>query len=455
MTALWTADELERATLGRASKPFAASGVSINSREIAPGDLYIAIKGEKHDGHDFVRHALDAGAAGALVSKPPRDVGGDAPLLMVAHAQKGLEDLGSAARARSHAQVLAVTGSVGKTTVKEMLRLAFGACGATHASSGSLNNHWGVPLTLARMPRDTQYAVIEIGMNHFGEIRALNTMVRPHLALITTIAPAHIEYFGNVEAIADAKAEIFESLMPGAPALLPADSPQLERLMARAKLAGASNILSFGERGADARLLAYAEENGAAKIKCDVLGLPVQFTLNAPGRHNALGAVAVLLAVAALSGDVMNAAAALKEFAALRGRGARLRIGGVDLIDESYNANPASMAAALGLLQAAPRRRIAVLGDMLELGGDAAAFHAGLKDAVTESGAGLVFLCGPHMRALWDVLPAQLRGAYVPDSAELAPLVAAAAQTGDTILVKGSNGSRMTAVIDAIKAKLG
>jgi UDP-N-acetylmuramoyl-tripeptide--D-alanyl-D-alanine ligase len=455
MTALWTSAELEAATLGVAARPFAATGVSINSRTLAPGDLYVAIKGENHDGHDFVADALRRGAAGALVSQRPEGVAAAAPLLMVAHAQRGLEDVGSAARSRSNAEVLAVTGSAGKTTTKEMLRLAFGALGTVHASTGSLNNHWGVPLTLAQMPREVKYAVVEIGMNHFGEIRTLNSFVRPQAALITAIAPAHLEFFGNCNAIADAKSEIFESLVSGGPAILPADSAQFDRLKARAAQAGASNILSFGEAGRDAKLISYAPAEDGARIKAEVCGFPVQFRLAAPGMHNALNAVAALLCVASLGGDVANAAAALKDFSALKGRGARLAVGGVAVIDESYNANPASMAAALSLLAQGRGRRIAVLGDMLEMGSDAPALHAGLRDAVAASQADLVFLSGPNMKALWEVLPAKLRGAYAEDSVHLAPQVAAALRDGDTVLVKGSNGSRMAVVVEAVKGRQG
>lgn len=455
MTALWTSQELEAATLGKATRPFAASGISINSRSIKPGDLYIAIKGENHDGHDFTAHALAAGAAGALVSRVPEGVGADAPLLMVANAQRGLEDVGVAARRRSRAEIVAITGSVGKTTAKEILRLALGAQGATHASGGSLNNHWGVPLTLASMPRETQYAAVEIGMNHFGEIRILNGFVRPQLTLVTAIAPAHVEYFGCLEAIADAKSEIFESLEAGGTALLPADDAQFDRLKARAALAGATNIVSFGSNAGDARLCRYGETDDGATFDADICGLPVTVSMRAPGRHNALAAVAALAAVSVFGGDVPNAVAALRDFSALKGRGARMRIGAVTLIDESYNANPVSMAAALSLLETAPGRRIVALGDMLELGAASDALHIGLKDAVLGARADAVFLCGPHMKALWQALPEGIRGNWAPDSQALAPLVAEELRANDTVLVKGSNGSKMQAVINTIKERLG
>jgi UDP-N-acetylmuramoyl-tripeptide--D-alanyl-D-alanine ligase len=454
MSTLWTSQDLAAATLGRVATPFAAEGISINSRKLYPGDLYIAIRGENHDGHDFVADALSRGAVGAVVSKIPAGVAEDAPLLVAANTQRALEDIGCAARARFDGDIVSVTGSVGKTTTKELLRLALESQGSVHASSGSLNNHWGVPLTLAQMPHDARYAVIEIGMNHFGEIRILNSFVRPQLALITAIAPAHLEFFGNCDAIADAKSEIFESLKPGGTALLPADSAHFERLKARATLAGVSNILTFGEAG-DAKLIAYTEDAAGAHVKADICGVPVQFHLKARGRHNASGAVAALLCVSALGGDVTDAAAALKAFAPLQGRGARIAAGGIEIVDECYNANPASMAAALSLLASVKGRRIAVLGDMLEMGKDAPAQHAGLADAVAASNADAVFLCGKNMKALWNVLPEAVRGAYAEDSARLAPWVAAAVREGDTVLVKGSNGSRMAVVVEAIKARKG
>ena len=454
MSAIWTSAEVESATLGKASRPFAANGVSIDTRTLKEGDLYIAVKGEHRDGHDFVGAAFKAKAGAAVVSRRPE--GTDGTLLMVADTQRALEDLACASRARSGAKIVAVTGSVGKTTTKELLRLAFAALGPTHASSGSLNNHWGVPLSLAAMGREAQFGVFEIGMNHMGEIHALVPFVRPHVALVTSVAAAHLEFFGSCEAIADAKSEIFEGIAPGGAALIPADNPYAERLIARAKQCHVARILSFGAKpGSDAHLLAYDENGEGARVKADILGLPVEFRLGAPGRHIADNALGALLAVADAEGDVLNAAAALKEFSALKGRGARFTANGVEVIDESYNANPASMAAALALLANASGRRIAVLGDMLEMGPDAPAHHAGLAAAIKAARVDLVFLCGPLMHALWDALPAECRAAYAPTSAELAPEVASALNSGDTVLVKGSNGSRMSVIMDALKARKG
>jgi UDP-N-acetylmuramoyl-tripeptide--D-alanyl-D-alanine ligase len=448
---LWTHAEAEAATLGAASRPFAVNGISIDSRSLKPGDLFVALKGEARDGHDFVSAALAAGAGAAMVSQA---VEVDGPLLTVANTQRGLEDLARAARARSHAKIIAVTGSAGKTTTKEILRRAFDALGRSHVSAASFNNHWGVPLSLAGLPRDAEYGVFEIGMNHFGEIRNLVALVRPHVAIITTIAPAHLEFFGNSESIADAKSEIFEGLAPGGAALIPSDSPFAGRLAARARQAQVSRLVTFGKTG-DARLLDFRPEGEGMRLKADILGTRVDCWVGAPGGHIAANAVAALAAVALADGDVLNAAAALKDFTPLKGRGARFAAGGVQVIDESYNANPASMAAALALLGAATGgRRIAVLGDMLEMGDGAGAHHAGLAGPIAANRVDLVFACGAETKALWDVLPAKRRGAYAKTSALLAPQLMAALQPGDTVLVKGSNGARMAVIVDALRAKV-
>lgn len=447
---LWTHLEAEAATLGAASRAFTVSGLSIDTRTLKEGDLFVALKGDNRDGHDFLRAAFDAKAGAALVSHTPDGMTG--PLLTVAHTQRGLEDLARAARARSNAKILAVTGSAGKTTTKEILRLACNALGRTYASAASHNNHWGVPLSLASLPRDAEYGIFEAGMNHFGELRNLVSLVRPHLALITTIAPAHLEFFGNCESIADAKSEIFEGLLPGGAALIPSDSVYAERLKARAKQAQVSNIVTFGA-GGDAKLISHAPDGEGMRVKADILGRAVDCYVGAPGAHIAQNVVGALAAVALLEGDVLNAAAALKNFTALKGRGARFEAGGIQVIDESYNANPASMAAALALLGTAAGRKIAVLGDMLELGEGGAAHHAGLTAPIDANKVDLVFASGPQMRALWDALPPRLRGAYAESAAVLMPQVLAALKSGDTLLVKGSNGARMSVIIDALKGK--
>jgi UDP-N-acetylmuramoyl-tripeptide--D-alanyl-D-alanine ligase len=452
MSALWTGPEMQSATLGRMPRGFDATGLSIDTRTLKPGDLFVALKGDARDGHEFVGKALESKACGALVSRAM-----DGPVLVVANTQRGLEDLARAARARSHAKIVAVTGSAGKTTTKEMLRLACGALGATHASAASYNNHWGVPLSLASMPRETAFGVFEVGMNHFGELRTLVGFVRPHVALITTIAPAHLEYFGSCDAIADAKSEIFEGIVPGGAGLIPSDSPYAERLAARARQAGVSRLLSFGAKG-DARLIAIHDSGEGMKVEADICGKAVNFRIAAQGAHIAGNAVGALLAVAAIDGDVLNAAAALQGFSALKGRGARFRLalanGSAEIVDESYNANPASMAAALAVLGGTRAgRRIAVLGDMLELGAQSEAHHAALAHDIEAARVDLVFANGPQMKALWEVLPASRRGVYGATSAEIAPRVAEAIAPGDVVLVKGSNGSRMNVIVDALKAR--
>jgi len=444
---LWSTAEAEAATLGHASKGFAVSGLSIDTRSLKEGDLFVALKGAR-DGHDFVDAAFAAKAGAALVSRAIDNAKG--PLLTVADAQRGLEDLARAARARSNAKVIAVTGSAGKTTTKEMLRLCCNALGATHASAASYNNHWGVPLSLASLPREAAYGVFEVGMNHAGEIRNLVSFVRPHVALVTTIAAAHLEFFGSCEAIADAKSEIFESLVPGGAALIPSDSPYAERLAARAQQAQLSRIVRFGGTG-DAKLLSITLDGEGMRLKADILGQAVDCLVGAPGEHIAMNAVAALASVALVDGDVLNAAAALKNFTALEGRGARFESHGVAVIDESYNANPASMAAALKLLGQARGRKLAVLGDMLEMGESGPALHAALAEPIDVANTDLVFASGPQMKALWDALPQKRRGAYAETSAALAPKLTAVLEPGDTVLVKGSLGSRMSVIVEALK----
>jgi UDP-N-acetylmuramoyl-tripeptide--D-alanyl-D-alanine ligase len=447
---LWSSAEAETATLGKASGLFGVRGLSIDTRTLQEGDLFVALQGDNRDGHDFVRAAFDAKAGAALVTHRPDGVTG--PLLTVAHTQRGLEDLARAARARSNAKIIAVTGSAGKTTTKEILALCCNALGRTHASAASHNNHWGVPLSLAALPRDAEFGVFEVGMNHFGELRNLVGFVRPHLALVTTIAPAHLEFFGNCESIADAKSEIFEGLEPGGAAVIPADSDYAERLTVRARQAHVSRIVTFGEKG-EARLISFVPDGEGMRVKADILGTAVDAYVGAPGRHIAQNVVGALAAVALLESDVLNAAAALKNFTALKGRGARFTAEEVAVIDESYNANPASMAAALTLLGQAKGRKIAVLGDMLEMGEGGIAYHAGLAAPIEASKVDLVFTAGAQMRHLWESLPASRRGAHGDTSAELLPQLLTALAPGDTVLVKGSNGARMSIIIEALQKK--
>ena len=462
MNVLWTAEEMKQATLGRATRVFDSRGVSIDTRTLKPGDLFVALQGESRDGHRFVSAAIDHGASAALVSHEPEGVPDGTPLLVVANTLRGLEDLGREARRRAQARVVAVTGSAGKTTTKEMLRLALGALGQVHASASSHNNHWGVPLSLAQFPRDVRFGVFEIGMNHFGEIRSLVGFVRPHVAVVTTIAAAHLEYFGSIEAIADAKSEIFEGVERDGVAIVPADNPCTERLVARARQAGVARILRFGRAaGAEARLVSIEESRSSMQIKVEILGRHQTFRVAAAGAHIAENALATLLTVAVLEGDLAEAAAALAPFSALKGRGARFPVplaggGAVEIIDESYNANPASMRAALSLLAAANPgaggRRIAVLGDMLELGPQSATLHADLAGAVEEAKADLVFACGRDMRSLYEALPPSRRGSWAETSSDIAPQILRTLRPGDEVLIKGSLGSRMAVILDVLKA---
>ncbi|HWY62503.1 MAG TPA: UDP-N-acetylmuramoyl-tripeptide--D-alanyl-D-alanine ligase [Rhizomicrobium sp.] len=445
---LWSSAEAESATLGKASARFSVQGLSIDTRTLKEGDLFVALKGDSRDGHDFVRAAFEARAGAALVSRTP--AGATGPLLTVANTQRGLEDLARAARARSNARIVAVTGSAGKTTTKEILRHALNRLGRAHVSAASYNNHWGVPLSLAALPQDSDYGVFEIGMNHFGEIRNLVSFVRPHVALVTTIAPAHLEFFGTCDSIADAKSEIFEGLLPGGAALIPSDNAYADRLALRAAQAKVSRIVRFGTTG-EAKLLSFTPDGDGMRLKADILGRTVDCFVGAPGAHIAANVVAALAAVALMDGDVLNAAAGLKDFTALKGRGARFLAGDVTVIDESYNANPASMAAALALLGAAKTRKIAVLGDMLEMG--AGDHHAALAKPIAAANTDLVFAAGSQMKALWDALPAAHRGAYAETSAALAPQLLRALKPGDTVLVKGSNGARMSVIVEALKGR--
>jgi UDP-N-acetylmuramoyl-tripeptide--D-alanyl-D-alanine ligase len=439
--------------------PKGITGVSIDSRTLQAGELFFAISGLGSDGHDYVAAAFAKGAAAAVVDEKNADrLAAEGPLYVVREVLPALERLGVAARARSAARIVAVTGSVGKTSTKEALRLALAPGGAVHASVASYNNHWGVPLTLARMPKPARFGVFEIGMNHTGEITPLAGMVRPHVAIITTVAAVHIENFPSVEAIADAKAEIFDGLEPGGVAILLRDNPYFERLAARARDSAAGLVASFGaHEKAEARLLRADLAADHAIVEADIAGRRLTYRLGAPGRHLAVNSLAVMLAAKALGVDLDAAAAALASFSAQPGRGQRLVLATADglytLLDESYNANPASMRAAFELAGGLPARgrRIAVLGDMLELGQDAGAMHAALADDLAANGIDLVFAAGPLMKFLYDALPAPMRGAWRETAALLQPIVAQAVGAGDIVVVKGSNGSKMSAIVGVLK----
>jgi UDP-N-acetylmuramoyl-tripeptide--D-alanyl-D-alanine ligase len=456
MSALWTAGEILAATGGTGPAGWSATGVSIDSRTVAAGDLFVALAGPSFDGHDFVADALKRGAAGALVSRRPEGLPADAPLILVPDTLAALTELGRAGRARSKARVIAVTGSVGKTGTKEALRRSLERQGRTVASAASLNNHWGVPLSLARMPADTAYGVFEIGMNHPGEIAALTRLVKPDIAVITTISPAHLGFFPSVEAIADAKAEIFQGMPRDGVAVLNRDNPHFARLSAAARARGVTHVSSFGEHAeAAVRLIDCHLYSTASAVTAMVADEIVDYCLSLPGRHWVINSLAVMAAVKAAGADISIAAAAMGSLDALDGRGRRHRIavrgGEADLVDESYNANPDSMRAALAVLGAiVPRpggRRIVVLGDMLELGSAVSRLHAELAGPVLAAGVDLVFTVGREMEHLDCALPAARRGGHAPTSAELVPTLTAALRPGDVVMVKGSLGSRMADIV--------
>jgi UDP-N-acetylmuramoyl-tripeptide--D-alanyl-D-alanine ligase len=457
--ALWQWEELVAAAQARAQGVPRApvTGFSIDTRSLVPGDVFVALS-DKRDGHAFVGEAFKAGASAALVSKSYRRHAGDVALLKVADPLRALESIAAVARTRSSARIVAVTGSVGKTGTKEMLRLCLEAAGATHASEKSYNNHWGVPLTLARMPKDAEFGVFEIGMNHAGEILPLTRMVRPHVAVITAVEPVHLGQFASVEGIAEAKAEILQGLVPGGTAILPRDNPHFELMRERAAQVGAQLVtFGLGEK-ADVRCV---QANLDAKGTSVIAGTGSQrfpYRIGAPGEHHVRNSLAVLAALQALGAEAMRCLPALAKFTAARGRGARTLLdaegGQILLIDESYNANPASMRAALAAMATTPReafaRRIAVLGDMLELGEGAAELHRGLKEAVDAAGVDLVLASGPMMKLLFEDLRPVQRGTWRETSAELEAALLETVRAGDVVMVKGSLGSRMAPLVEAM-----
>jgi UDP-N-acetylmuramoyl-tripeptide--D-alanyl-D-alanine ligase len=460
---LWTVEAMAAAMGAQryGALPHAVPGISIDSRTLAPGDAFFAIQGDNRDGHDFVAGALAAKAGLAVVAADRRaDMPADAPLLVVPDVLAALRALAVAARSRVQGKVIGVTGSVGKTGTKEALRLVLSRDGETHASVASYNNHWGVPLSLARCPAGARYAVLEMGMNHAGEIEPLSRLARPHVAIITTVAPVHLEFFGSLAKIADAKAEIFLGLESGGAAIIDRDNSQFARLKRRATEAGVGRIVSFGEHeGADARLIKSALQANGSTVQANILGTELTYKIGAPGRHLVHNSLAVLATAVLAGADLALSALALADFKPASGRGAAFEIdlpgGRATVIDESYNANPASMAAALALLGQRPvgarGRRVAVLGDMLELGPRGRALHRGLLAPVEAHAIDLVFCCGPLMRSLWRALPAGRRGGYGEDSAALEPQVLSAIGAGDVVMVKGSLGSRMAPIVKALQ----
>ncbi|MBO9574786.1 MAG: UDP-N-acetylmuramoyl-tripeptide--D-alanyl-D-alanine ligase [Sphingobium sp.] len=457
MSALWTGEAISEATGGALSAPFAVSGVAFDSREVQAGDLFVAMKGEAADGHDFIPKALAAGAAGLLTDRPV-----EGPHVQVADTFEGLMALGRASRARTTAQIIGVTGSAGKTGTKEALFHAFDrmSFGKAHRSLKSYNNHVGVPLSLARMPADTRYGVFEMGMNHEGELRALTAQVRPNVAIVTTIAPAHIEYFGTEEKIAQAKAEIFEGLTAGGTAIIPFDSPHRDLLM-RAAERYASRILTFGfGEGADVRAIeAMAAEEGGTLVSARLPSASLSFTLSMPGRHWIANALSVLAAVDAVGGDLGVAGLALARLPGMPGRGERKQVRTPDggealLIDEAYNANPASMAATLAQLgEEKAARRIAVLGAMKELGEQSAALHAGLAEPIRAAGVDLVLLVGEEMTPLADALARDVAVMHVDSARDAIERVGTLLRDGDVVLIKGSNSVGLSRVVTALSAE--
>lgn len=452
--ALWTAQEIASATGGQASTDFAVNGVSIDTRTVEPGDLFIALAGVR-DGHDFVAQALEKGATGALVSQ---DVSG--PLVTVADTFTALEALGQAARLRAPKALRgAVTGSVGKTSVTQAIRAGLLLAGRAHSSIKSYNNHIGVPLTLARMPRDTERAIFEIGMNHADEITPLSRMVAPHAAAITTVGPVHVENFPEGElGVARAKAEIFHGMSPGGVAVLNADNAWFDFLSSEARKTGLQ-VRAFGSANTcAAQLVSFNPENGYAQVRARLHGKALDFPIRQTGFHWGPNSMAVLLMLEALEVSLEHSLEALAAFEPLEGRGAERTIsladGAFTLIDESYNANPISMTAAFASLGArqAKGRRIVALTDMLELGENSPNYHAGLAEPLADAKIDLVFCAGPHMKSLWDALPSTRQGGYALSAADLAPQIAQAVEPGDLVMVKGSNGSKAGVVTAALVA---
>lgn len=439
---------------------WAATGVSIDTRSLATGDLFIALRGPNHDGHEFVGTAFERGAAAVMVD---REIPGlsTVPLLRVADTFAGLAALGADARKRSGARVIAVTGSVGKTGTKEALRLALAACGPTFASPGGLNNHWGVPLSLARMRPDTAYGIFELGMNHPGEITVLARLVRPHVAVITTVEPAHLGFFPSVEAIADAKAEIFLGLEPGGIAVLNRDNPHYRRLAAAVR-AGVAEVVSFGTHPeATVRLLDCVLEPRSSTIDAALPELILRCRLPVPGRHWVMNALAVLATVSAIGADPHRAANSLAGLEELPGRGRRYELswrgGTLTLIDESYNASPAAMRAAFAVLAAIPpavgARRVAVLGDMLELGEATERLHRELAGSLAAAGVDRVFLVGRAVAALYDALPEPKRGGLWPKADDAIDELLCFLRAGDVVTVKGSRSIGLGRIVERLRAE--
>ncbi len=464
---LWSSIEAIKATGGTCTVSWNAEGISIDTRTVQPGDLFIALK-DQRDGHEFVEEAFAKGAAAALVSYRPRNVSPDAPLLIVENVLEGLNALARTARSRTNAKIIGVTGSVGKTSTKDMLKTVLEFQGLTHASVESYNNHWGVPLSLARMPLDTEFGIFEIGMNHPGEIAPLSRIVQPHVSLITTVAPAHVEAFNGIEEIAVEKAAIFSGLVNNGVAILPADAGTID-ILVQAALRQSCTIIGFGEKADAYRLVAVEAHTDVTVIQAQFRGTPAVLKLNAFGRHFAKNAMGVIAAVEALSADPGRAAVDLFQWRPLAGRG-RCEVISFDfdkttkdfvLIDDAYNANPASMAAALETLSnMVPSlnnsgknklRKVAILGDMHELGINEKSYHVSLAENLDLRSLDIVHCIGPRMRACYDTLPIDIRGEWAETAKEFKMILPSLIVVGDIVLVKGSLGSNVSTIVEMIR----
>ncbi|MDF1748989.1 MAG: UDP-N-acetylmuramoylalanyl-D-glutamyl-2,6-diaminopimelate--D-alanyl-D-alanine ligase [Alphaproteobacteria bacterium] len=458
---LWTSETARLAVGTRSSEKWAATGVSIDSRTVAPGDLFVALKGPNHDAHDHVAQAIGEGAVAAIVNAEwAQDKALSFPHLIVKDTMEALIALARHKRATTKAKIIGITGSVGKTGTKETLAAALAKIGETHKTMGNLNNHIGLPLTLARLPDSARFAVLEMGMNHSGEINVLSRLGRPDVAIITTVEAVHLEFFDGVEAIADAKAEIFSGMDAQGTAILFRESPVFDQLKSHAMASGIHKVLTFGtHEDANIRLIDKSLHAACSAATVQLSSKTLDYCIGAPGLHWVMNSLAVLAAIKALGEDPVAASATFAEIRAPRGRGAYRQValakgGSFGLIDESYNASPASVRAAIAVLGGThPKdggRRIAVLGDMRELGPTGPELHAGLAEDLKQANIDLIFCCGPLMKFLWDKLPPAQQGAYAEISTNIVDAVCSALKPGDIITVKGSLGTNMAPIIRAL-----
>jgi UDP-N-acetylmuramoyl-tripeptide--D-alanyl-D-alanine ligase len=460
---MWSSQEIVNATGGTLQGlSFVAESVGIDSRKLQHGALFVALKGDRVDGHDYAKAAFASGAVAALVDHVPEQAKGCGAFIIVPDVYEAMLSMARTARARMVGRIIAITGSVGKTGTKEAIRMAAGSVGKVYATQGNLNNHIGLPLSLCNLPRDAAFGVFEMGMNHAGEIAFLTRLARPDVAVITNVEAVHLEFFSGIEAIASAKSEIMEGITAGGVVVLNRDNAMYDRLLQVAKKHNISRVLSFGEHEeADCRLMHYAIEYLGSRIEARIFDTPITYRLAATGKHWAIASLAALAAVTAAGADLANSAAALAHFQEPDGRGKLHRVtlpqGAVTLIDDCYNASPVSVKAALAKLAevhqslAQDARKIAILGDMLELGVSSPELHRALLVPLQAGGVDKVFACGAFMKSLFDLLPASMQGAYAPDATALTPKVMGALRQGDVILIKGSRGSRMDIVRDALQ----